>query len=297
VGTPITGGSRDRYPAMPTNLTAVRDGNFVRLQWSDNSHNESGFHIGTFGPSGMTSHFVGGGADARSFQFPELPDGWAGCFAVRAFTTSGSFYFASDWYPSGSSSNICASIPRKPPPVPTGVTVQGYAEAVQIQWSDNTTQGVPEFKVEVTGGMNRTLTTSATNYWLSVPASIETGVEYCVRVQAFVRPETSGGSDNLGESPWSSRVCATTRPYPAYPSNITVTVVSPDTLRLNWTDNSGIETFFRISRLPPGTRDVPANTTSYDWTGLTPGVEYCFQVSAYADDRRSAAGRVCETPA
>jgi hypothetical protein len=79
-------------------------------------------------------------------------------------------------------------------------------------------------------------------------------------------------------------------------TGVTVTAVSPDTIHLTWVDNSAIEADYRIVRSPVlGVRDLPAGTTSYTWTGLAAGTEYCFQVTAVLGDRRGSAARRCAT--
>jgi hypothetical protein len=64
------------------------------------------------------------------------------------------------------------------------------------------------------------------------------------------------------------------------PSNLTATPISPNTIRLQWTDNSTDEDGFTIHN---GTmsNDVGADTTTYDWTGLLPATHTCFKVRAF----------------
>jgi hypothetical protein len=66
---------------------------------------------------------------------------------------------------------------------------------------------------------------------------------------------------------------------PGTPSNVTVTAVSANTIRVRWTDNSTNETRFEINN---GDRSVTANAnaTSYNWGGLGPGTYMCFRVRA-----------------
>jgi hypothetical protein len=67
---------------------------------------------------------------------------------------------------------------------------------------------------------------------------------------------------------------------PAAPSNLTVTAVDPNDIRLNWQDNSSNETGFQINN-GVITRDVGANSTTYTWDGLAPGTYMCFHIRAY----------------
>ena len=69
------------------------------------------------------------------------------------------------------------------------------------------------------------------------------------------------------------------RLLPAKSSNAVVTTVSDTVKRIEWTDNSVIETSYRISRIG-SVRELPADSHSYEWTGLTPGVPVCFIIRA-----------------
>lgn len=284
------GGSSTDYPAAPTNLRISVNEYVVRLHWTDNSDGESGFHIAFSGPQGVTSVFVGGGPDATSFEFPPVPPGWAACFAIRSFRTSGSGYFASEWSP-GTHSNVCVSIPRRQPPAPTNVTVTAYSTEVNVKWMDHS-DGIPTFRIELTGASSQLLYSTTKSYRLGVPATTEVGAEYCFRVQAIVTPENAGLDQ--GESPWSERVCATTLPGPAMPSGVTATATSHDTVVITWVDNSSIESGYRVVRIGyVGGPNLPANSTSYEWTGLTADTEYCFQVASTLGGVHAWAPRVC----
>ena len=67
---------------------------------------------------------------------------------------------------------------------------------------------------------------------------------------------------------------------PAAPSNLTVTAVDPNNIRLNWQDNSSNETGFEINN-GVVSKDVGANSMTYTWGGLAPGTYMCFKIRAY----------------
>jgi eukaryotic-like serine/threonine-protein kinase len=69
-------------------------------------------------------------------------------------------------------------------------------------------------------------------------------------------------------------------PVPAAPSNLTVTAVDPNDIELSWQVNSSDQTGFEISNGVTST-DVGAGSTSYTWSGLSPGTYMCFKVLAY----------------
>jgi alpha-tubulin suppressor-like RCC1 family protein len=74
---------------------------------------------------------------------------------------------------------------------------------------------------------------------------------------------------------------------PVSPSSLNATVISSSQINLSWTDSSYNETGFKIERKTgiTGTWETIAtvgfNVTSYSNTGLTLGVPYYYQVSAY----------------
>jgi len=74
-------------------------------------------------------------------------------------------------------------------------------------------------------------------------------------------------------------------PTPAAPSNLTATAVSKSQINLAWQDNSNNENNFVVER-KKGTGSysviatLPANTTSYNDTGLTKNTTYTYRVKA-----------------
>lgn len=80
---------------------------------------------------------------------------------------------------------------------------------------------------------------------------------------------------------------------PTAPGNLTGDSTGPTSVRLSWVDRSDDETGFEVELRPPGGRwrtdsTVPANTTTADVTGLTPGGRYDFRVRSVRDRRRSS---------
>ncbi len=67
---------------------------------------------------------------------------------------------------------------------------------------------------------------------------------------------------------------------PGAPSNLTVTAINPNDIRLTWQDNSDNQTGFEINN-GVISRDVGANSTAYTWGGLAPGTYMCFKIRAY----------------
>ncbi|ROO62362.1 fibronectin type III domain protein [Micromonospora sp. Llam0] len=66
---------------------------------------------------------------------------------------------------------------------------------------------------------------------------------------------------------------------PAAVTDVTATALDSNRILVTWTDNSSIETSFNLYNGVTH-RTIPANTTSYIWTGLTPGTWMCFALQA-----------------
>lgn len=96
---------------------------------------------------------------------------------------------------------------------------------------------------------------------------------------ALAGKTVTGGRLNL------STVIQATAPtsVPGAPSGLTALALTPDQIKLQWSDNSDTETCFEITRrggTTSGTFAIPANFTTYtDW-GLEPGVTYSYTILA-----------------
>ena len=80
---------------------------------------------------------------------------------------------------------------------------------------------------------------------------------------------------------------------PTAPADLTGTSTGPTSVRLSWVDRSDDETGFQVEFRQAGGRwrtdsTVPANTTTADVTGLTPGGRYDFRVRSVRDRDRSS---------
>ena len=96
-------------------------------------------------------------------------------------------------------------------------------------------------------------------------------------------------------------------PSPTAPQNLTVKVVGPDAIQLNWDDGPD-ETYYYVywddqgSSTVSGEQELGQNETSYTITGLTPGVEYYIEVDAghdydgHGNGSEYAASVIYETP-
>lgn len=89
-----------------------------------------------------------------------------------------------------------------------------------------------------------------------------------------IRPRSTGPQSGL-------RIPSAGSP-PAAPSDLTATVLSGTSVKLDWTSNSaGSESGFRIEQDEVEIDDVGSGVTTYTVTGLTVNTEYDFRVRAY----------------
>jgi hypothetical protein len=86
-------------------------------------------------------------------------------------------------------------------------------------------------------------------------------------------------------------------PGPTAPGNLSGASTGPTSVRLSWVDRSDDETGFEVQLRQAGSgwrtdSTVPANTTTADVTGLTPGGRYDFRVRSFNGSGRSASNLV-----
>ncbi|HET6250703.1 MAG TPA: fibronectin type III domain-containing protein, partial [Tepidisphaeraceae bacterium] len=122
--------------------------------------------------------------------------------------------------------------------------------------------------------------TSGTTY---TDTTLSEATSYVYRVRAY---------GSTGDSSYSLTKSVST-PVNA-PTNLTATTVSTTEIDLAWADNSSQESFYSLQRSTDGgntwstTIQLPANTTSYQDTGLTEGTTYTYQVQALKTGKNSA---------
>ncbi|UCE08214.1 MAG: fibronectin type III domain-containing protein, partial [bacterium] len=166
-----------------------------------------------------------------------------------------------------------------PPAAPTSLaasTVSG--SQINLTWQDKATNETG-YKVERKTGSTGTwgeiasLGTNASSY---SNTGLTDGTRYYYRVYAYNSAGNSGYSNEAND----------TTPMNA-PSNLIATAVSSSQINLNWQDNSGSESGYRIERKTGagGTYSeittLGANVTSYSNTGLSESTTYYYRVQGY----------------
>ncbi|MEC4675681.1 MAG: S8 family serine peptidase [Nitrospirota bacterium] len=166
-----------------------------------------------------------------------------------------------------------------PPSAPAGLTASAASSAGQINlaWTDNSTNETG-FSIERKTGAGSfaeiaTVGANATTYSNTGLAEQTT---YTYRVRAY---------NASGDSAYSNEASATTTLNA--PAGLTASAASSSQINLMWTDNSGVETGFRIERKTGAgsfaeIATVGANATTYSNTGLAEQTTYTYRLRAYS---------------
>jgi lysophospholipase L1-like esterase len=164
-------------------------------------------------------------------------------------------------------STTCASTA---PPVPTGVTATPSGpDRIHVTWTDPS-GGTAQFVISNGNVSQPNLGAGTTSYdW----TGLTPGTYMCFTVKS-VNPLTGASSD------WSAYGCTTIPVVADVPSGLTATVVSGSTIHVSWNAVADPAAGYVLSNGNVSSANLPAGTTSYDWTGLTPGTYMCFTVKS-----------------
>jgi serine/threonine-protein kinase len=168
------GAAATSVPAPPSKLTATPvSATAIRLQWTDNSGNESGFSV----LNGAASRTAGAGA--TTLDWDGLTPETYMCFKVRAFNAAG----VSPYHPAAQQDWVCAtSLARTGagPAAPSGLTATPTGPtAIRLQWTDNSTDETG-FTV-IDGARSRTVGANTTSYTWD---GLAPGTYMCFKVRA-----------------------------------------------------------------------------------------------------------------
>jgi len=182
-------------------------------------------------------------------------------------------------------SNESGTYKLTPPDSPGNLSASTSSSSqINLSWSDNS-GNEDGFKIYRGGNRIDTVGSNTESYH---DTGLNSDTQYCYRVSAY---------NSAGESSRSNQDCATTsRTAPDAPGNLNVNATSTSRVNLNWSDNSGNESGFRIYREGSRIDSAGSNNTSYSDTGLNSDTEYCYQVSAYnSAGESSKTSQACAT--
>jgi hypothetical protein len=176
------------------------------------------------------------------------------------------------------------------PAAPSGLTATASAPGqIAIAWTDNSSNETG-FKIErrLGSGSWSQIATVGANVTTYTSTNLTAGATYSFRVRSY---------NATGNSAYSNTATATVLAPPAAPSGLTAAVASPTQVNLQWTDNSGNETGFKVERRRRNgswsqIATVGANVTTYASTGLSTNVPYSWRIKSYNAAGTSAASNV-----
>ena len=261
-------------PGAPSGLAATTVSQTqINLSWTDNSSNEDNFIVGRSTTAGGSYADIATlGAGVTSFNDTGLTANTTYYYVVRTKNAGGE---------SANSAEASATTLPVPPAAPTGLTaITVSASQIDLSWTDNASNE-SSFTVARSTTVGGPYTDIATLPANSMSYS-DTGLSANTAYYYVVRASNAGGvSANTAEA------SATTLPLPpTAPSGLTATTVSQTQINLTWSDNSDNEVNFIVARSTtaggPYTdiATLPANTTSYNNTGLTANTTYYYVVRA-----------------
>lgn len=259
-------------PLAPTNLSGVILGQSqVRLDWWDNSLNETGFKIERHTEGTSTwSQIAATASDVTSYQDVSLAPDATYHYRLRAYNAHGNSTYT----------NEITLRPPSPPAAPTNLTaVVATNTQINLTWQDNSGSEL-EFQLErKTGtGIFTLLVTLAANSTAYHDTGLPAGTTFTYRIRT---------RNESGYSAYSNESSATTPGgLPLAPANLQAAAVSSSQINLTWLDQSANETGFKIDRRTGTSGNwnqialIQANSTSYQDTGLSASTSYYYRVKA-----------------
>ncbi|MSP17959.1 MAG: hypothetical protein EXR74_00115 [Bdellovibrionales bacterium] len=253
-------------PQAPTLLTATPlTGTSIRLNWADNSTNETGFKIEMKMGAAAYSLLTTTAANAVTYT-ATVAANQTYSFRVRATNTNGDSTLSNE-----------ATTQTLIPQAPSVLTATKLsATSIRLNWKDNSSNETG-FKIEMKMGAAAysLLTTTAANA-VTYTATVAANQTYSFRVRA---------TNANGDSTLSNEATTQTL-IPQAPTVLTATKLSATSIRLNWKDNSSNETGFKIERKILGTQAstqfvlVGFNVTTMT-TVQTTTVPYVYRIRSF----------------
>jgi hypothetical protein len=276
--------SAARGDASPLS-TAPVSASQIRISWSDNVGNETGWeiHRSTTGASGTFSFLITYGANSVEHTDGGLAPLTEYCYKVRSYRRQGSKIS----YSAFTNVSCSRTFALPPPAAPSEVNAkpmdgQSAVVAITITWKDNSTDETG-FVIE--------RAESPEGPWTSVPGPVQHNVpvetRLCYRV--FARRDT------VLSQP--SNVDCTH--FPKAASGVAA-AASAGAIDVTWSDNSAVEDAYVIERAtnegygPPGfyayaaIATLPANTAAFHDAAVSGNTRYWYRVWVVREGARAA---------
>ena len=254
-------------PAAPSGLTATGiSQSSIRLNWADNSSNETGFEIERSDDNGATFAPIGtAGANATTFTDSGLATATSYRYRVRATNAGGNSAYAT-----ATGSTLPAA-----PAAPSGLSLTIVSGTqIDLDWTDNA-DNETSFKIERKTGLGSfvQIATRGANTESFSDTGVAANTTYTYRVRA---------SNSGGDSDYSEEVSTTT--VPSAPTGLTATAASSSEIDLAWSHSGGADGFRVERRTGSGSfaeiASLGASARSYQDSGLLAGSTFVYRVFA-----------------
>lgn len=256
-------------PAISTRTTGS-----LSWRWTDNSNNELGFRVKRF-PGGQN---LSGDLPPGTTSWVQAPLGVNALenVVIEAFNGLGS----------STSSSSGATYTLAMPPTESAITGV-FGSSVALSWNTN---GNPAGTTYV---LERSANGTSYSQYFSFTQYASSGVATSLSGETLHYFRLKARNGNAVDTSADVVLSTTTRrAVPAAPSSPLVATRTSTSLDWRWTDQATTEEGYRVlNALALGTSfsgDLPANTTYWSQTGLTPNAQYRVQVEAFNE---SGAGR------
>ncbi|MCS7033590.1 MAG: fibronectin type III domain-containing protein, partial [Phycisphaerae bacterium] len=267
-------------PTAPTGLTASSSGAGISLSWSASTEgNTLGYNVYRSSSSGGAYTLLNATPITQnSFVDAFAPVGQVSFYRVTAVNVHGT-----ESAPATVSATRTAD--TVPPATPRNLTASGTPSGISLNWDDNTEPdlaGYNIYRATSSGGPFTRLNTSGLR---GLSDFIDTTAP--VGATSFYRVSAVDGSGNESSFATVSAFRPVSGNTPASATNVSATPLGVNSVRIDWTDNSGNELGFRIERRLQSSQSwttvgqANINATSFTDETVSGGTAYAYRVIAF----------------
>lgn len=299
-------------PPAPTDLTVTRTTEGFKVYWVDNSTNETGFEhwmkVKIPGQMGAVYKLyydhstMGNPSNTGPTWFYEtmtVQEGATYHFCVRAYNKDGYSYWSNEVVMTIFTPIEVWILPGAPQ-APSDLKATPISDSkIKLEWKDNSDIET-SFEVwrKLSGDSYSLLTkvnpvagkggSAIVEDGVGGLAPLTPGISYFYKVRACNSVGSSAFSNEASGmtflllSPLTPSLLA-----PVAPTNLTAALVSKDSIKLNWKDNSNNEIAFKVERKTGSgsysevTSSVPMDWPQFTDSGLLPDMAYTYRVRAF----------------
>ena len=274
-------GMENNTPSAPSNLIATgTSSSQVSLSWNDNSNNETGFSIRRrLSSDAPWTQVAIVSQNVTSYYHTGLDPNLTYYYSIVAYNLAGV---------SAPSNEAFATTPSSltsRPLQPTNLqAVAAFGPVINLSWLDNSNNeaGFSIRRRAAIGNVWSVIANVGANVTTYQDTQVNSGTTYYYTVTATNIAGESTISNEAGATSFGGLTNVNLPPV-----NAQASAISTSEVVLRWTDNSVSEAGFRIRRKEGADGPwvliaiVDRNVTTYQDSGLSPGISYTYKVSSY----------------